>query len=403
MTDWLSASVEAQPGDVDAAVTRRLEGCIVLPLRGSPLDEAKLHVARQQALALDAPVLLLHVLPPGAHEAGAVSPAEATGRALLDGIAADLRASGMRAWTLVRRGAPAPTIVEEARTRRAKLIILGSTARSRLLRTLLGSVADEVIRDAPCRVLLVQPPSQPSHRRPLLTLNPPDLLVPRDLGRRTVDVARIVGSATRAHELGPDFRPLHPAPQDEQRFQSVLGAMVRGEEVPPVDLYKLGFGYYVRDGHHRVAAARQLGSKEMAATVTELVPLDDLDAERAFAARRSFERTTGLTRIGATRAESYDRLWTLIEAYRQERGLPDAQGAAGLWFGEVFRPLWRRVRELGLAQRFPDERAADVIARVAAWRAAEAARTGAPPSWEEALDHFASSTATMASSPTASA
>jgi hypothetical protein len=38
----------------------------------------------------------------------------------------------------------------------------------------------------------------------------------------------------------------------------------------------IGFGYYVEDGHHRVAAAAvEVGQIEIDAAVTECLPLDD--------------------------------------------------------------------------------------------------------------------------------
>jgi len=364
-----------------------MQPCILLPLRPTSPNEAKLQVAQQQARALEAPVLLLHVLRPGAVRPDAVLPDEATARAFLDGSVAQLHAERVPAQCLVRSGAPATTIVDEARTRQARLIIIGNTLRSGLPRALLGSVADDVIRSAPCPVLIVRAAAPPDHSRALLSLAPPDLLVPRDLGERLVDVARIVGSATRAHELGPDFRPPRPTAQDEQRFQSVLAGMARGDQIPPVELYKLGFGYYVRDGHHRVAAARRLGRPDLSAKVIELTPFDDDEAERAYLARSAFERATGLRRVGASLAGSYAQLETMLEAYRRERGLADVREAALRWYDEEFRPLWRRVRALGLAE-VPGERPADVIARAGAWRLAEAARTGTLPGWDDAFRRF---------------
>src|SRR5439155_4110468 len=87
--------------------------------------------------------------------------------------------------------------------------------------------------------------------------------------------------------------------EDEQRYARVLKGMRDGAALPPVELYKLGFGYYVLDGNHRVAAARELGQMEIDAEVSEFVPLGDLEAQRSFAERRAFERTTGLTRVEA--------------------------------------------------------------------------------------------------------
>lgn len=56
----------------------------------------------------------------------------------------------------VRVGHPADAIEEVAREWRADLIVVGSHGRSGLGRVLLGSVADAVVRRAPCPVLLVR-------------------------------------------------------------------------------------------------------------------------------------------------------------------------------------------------------------------------------------------------------
>src|SRR5205814_6086544 len=102
---------------------------------------------------------------------------------------------------------------------------------------------------------------------------------------------------------------------DEQRYSRVMKAMREGVGLPPVNLYKLGFGYYVLDGNHRVAAAREIGQVEIDANVTEFVPLGDLEAQRAFAERRAFERATGLTRVEAAHPPTYGRLQRIVDDY----------------------------------------------------------------------------------------
>lgn len=362
-----------------------VERCILLPIGTTAPDEAKLSQAQQQSQALQAPLLLLHVLPT-AIGADAVLPSEATARALLDALAFRFRSLGLQVQTLIRSGRPASTILDVARAYTARLIILGSTIRGRMPRALLGSIADAVIRNSPCPVLLVRSPGPPDPAQALLALDPPDLLVPRDLGLRLVEVSRIVGSATRVHELAANFRLLHPSADDEERFRGVLTAFIRGDDIPPVELYKFGFGYYVRDGHHRVAAARELGHKDIAARVTELAPLHDEAAEQAFYARRAFEQETGIDRIGAASGDSYGHLVNAIDAYRREHGLDSLPEAAGRWYETVYLPLRRRVRAQRQTQQVPGERPADVIARAAAWRQAEGERTGTWPSWDVALE-----------------
>ncbi len=62
----------------------------------------------------------------------------------------------------VTAGEPAPAIVEHAKREAADLIVLGTQGRSGLSRVLLGSVAERVIREAPCPVMTVPPGAQAS-------------------------------------------------------------------------------------------------------------------------------------------------------------------------------------------------------------------------------------------------
>ena len=88
--------------------------------------------------------------------------------------------------------------------------------------------------------------------------------------------------------------------------------------------------------------------------------------------------------MGAAHPESYGILLEAIERYREEQGLDDLQRAARRWFVEVFRPLWEAIRARQLIAAFPGDRSADLIARLAMWRAAEAPDLD----WQTALDRF---------------
>lgn len=70
---------------------------ILVPLTLAPISESKLPVAEEQARALNAELILLHVLPPGALDPDTVTPAEAAARAFLDTVVARLRRAGLRA------------------------------------------------------------------------------------------------------------------------------------------------------------------------------------------------------------------------------------------------------------------------------------------------------------------
>ena len=60
-------------------------------------------------------------------------------------------------------GAPADAIVRLAESENADLIVMGTHGRTGLLRLLMGSVAEEVVRRAPCPVVTFK---QPHHEKP---------------------------------------------------------------------------------------------------------------------------------------------------------------------------------------------------------------------------------------------
>jgi hypothetical protein len=96
--------------------------------------------------------------------------------------------------------------------------------------------------------------------------------IPGALGRihrgiRTVPVAQIVGSVGRCSEFDRDFMPTRASV--EERWKRVDRVFHRGEELPPVSLYKVGGFYFVLDGHHRVSVASYHGVEWIDAEVTE--------------------------------------------------------------------------------------------------------------------------------------
>jgi hypothetical protein len=95
----------------------------------------------------------------------------------------------------------------------------------------------------------------------------------RELGLVSVPVDRIKGTAVEgAPQRGGDFLPLKARRSDDwrARWQRILGALDRLESLPPVELIKFDDGYWVVDGHNRVAAALYNGQGELDAVVEEL-------------------------------------------------------------------------------------------------------------------------------------
>ena len=109
------------------------------------------------ARRLGAELLLLHVA--GVPVAGSRTAAAAHGDAERE-LAATVEQvvhHGVRARGLLREGAPDEEILAAAAAEGASLIVVGTHGRTGLAHVLLGSVAERVVRAAPCPVLTVGP------------------------------------------------------------------------------------------------------------------------------------------------------------------------------------------------------------------------------------------------------
>ena len=80
-------------------------------------------------------------------------------QAALEEWVAKARAEGLAARDVLRSGVAYREIVALAADERADLIVLGTHGRGGMDRVLLGSVADRVVRLAPCPVLTVRGPA----------------------------------------------------------------------------------------------------------------------------------------------------------------------------------------------------------------------------------------------------
>ena len=98
--------------------------------------------------------------------------------------------------------------------------------------------------------------------------------------------------------------------------------------MPPVNLALLDGHYYIVDGHHRLAAARQLGALEADAEVTEYLPAAASPAAAWHRARAAFERETGLAGLHTREAAGYARLRAQVAEHRLVPGR--ARGRAAL-------------------------------------------------------------------------
>ena len=89
-------------------------------------------------------------------------------------------------------------------------------------------------------------------------------------GTRVVETEEIVGSVGRWRDFDRSFLPARSSVG--HKWKRIDRAFQRGEDLPPVELYKIGDSYFVMDGHHRVSVARFHDVPTLEATVAEFHP-----------------------------------------------------------------------------------------------------------------------------------
>jgi nucleotide-binding universal stress UspA family protein len=75
----------------------------------------------------------------------------------LETLAGEVRQKGIEVHPILKEGSPDGEILKAVKEVAADLIILGTHGRSGLDRFMMGSVAERVLRQAPCPILLVRP------------------------------------------------------------------------------------------------------------------------------------------------------------------------------------------------------------------------------------------------------
>jgi nucleotide-binding universal stress UspA family protein len=135
---------------------------ILLPLRSSSDTKDAIAFLELHPFRQPVELSLLSVLPPLHPNWGtaalAAEPLQAREREnaqlFLDSTANRLKRLGYTVRTQVLIGTPAESILEQAQSQRADLILMGSRGRQGVLRLVLGSVSHAVLHSAPCPVLV---------------------------------------------------------------------------------------------------------------------------------------------------------------------------------------------------------------------------------------------------------
>jgi nucleotide-binding universal stress UspA family protein len=140
----------------------------LVPIDLSEYANQALDYAVNLAGKLDAHLMLLHVIQSislGGVDMGVTLPytyaqdLEAEIMQSMESALTRVTAAGLEGEIVVVHGIPFHEIIETAKTRQVDLIIMGTHGRTNLQYVLLGSVAEKVVRLAPCPVLVARQPT----------------------------------------------------------------------------------------------------------------------------------------------------------------------------------------------------------------------------------------------------
>jgi hypothetical protein len=185
-------------------------------------------------------------------------------------------------------------------------------------------------------------------------------------GFQTVRVDKIVGSVDRTVDFDRFFRPRNR--QLRERLAALRVAFA-GREMPAISVYEAGGVYFVIDGHHRVALARQQGSEFIDAEVTSIrtsnrlspgVDFKDLihtEQHRIFQERTGLQSVLPEARIEFSRPSGYGELLQVVQAHAYELSavretLVSMPEATADWYATSFLPAVEVIHSQGLARRF---------------------------------------------------
>ncbi len=194
-------------------------------------------------------------------------------------------------------------------------------------------------------------------------------------GHQEVPVASIIGSVDRYQDFNRSFLPTqeHTRP----RWESIDRATLTDVILPPVQLYKVGDVYFVKDGNHRVSVAKERGAEFIDAEVIEcpinvtLSPdTDPRDLLRLGEYARFLDQThldtlrPGL-KIEFTSLGRYDVLLEHISAHRWYMGIDQKrpvewEEALLDWYDKIYLPMVQVIEETDVLDDFAGRTAGDL-------------------------------------------
>jgi hypothetical protein len=207
-----------------------------------------------------------------------------------------------------------------------------------------------------------------------------------ETGIQMVPLKQIVGSVGRYRDFTRSFFPRAGA--NAERWTRLDAAMNSLEGFPPVELFKIGEVYFVRDGNHRVSVARANDVTHIEAYITEVktdIPLTVSDFERdqwlikaeaaEFAAKTELDRLRPSNGVRFTEPGRYALLLEHIEVHKYLRDTEEGEQsdespltwgeAVSSWYDTVYLPVVEAIHRYRLLEHFPERTEADLYLWIA--------------------------------------
>jgi nucleotide-binding universal stress UspA family protein len=205
-----------------------------------------------------------------------------------------------------------------------------------------------------------------------------------DRGLQDVPLNAIIGSVNRYDDFTRDFLPRKAI--SAERWARVEMAVTELVGLEPVELYKIGEVYFVKDGNHRCSVARQMGASHIHAYVTEIqtrVSLTPdtrpedliLKAEYAgFLEKTNLDDLRPDAELTVTAPGQYEKLAEHIQVHQYFMGLDlkrdiPYEEAVTHWYDTVYQPIRQVIWSQGILKHFPGRTEADLYLWIAEHRA----------------------------------
>lgn len=194
-------------------------------------------------------------------------------------------------------------------------------------------------------------------------------------GLQQIETEKIIGSVSRYLDFDRAFLPRQT--HTRSRWESIDRAYFQDIILPPIEVYRIGEAYFVKDGNHRVSVARERGQAYMDAYVTDFdspakldehTNLENLILEHEYVV---FLQATGLDKYYPDESfkfsipGQYEKMLQHISVHRWfmgeklNRPVTDEEAIRG-WYRDVYHPVIMNIRKHNIMAEFPHRTETDL-------------------------------------------